>query len=117
MVASKFSVGFYLLRITNSKVHRWIIYVALALTVVASTTFFFVTLLQCKPISFAWHKVTETGICIDMDIIINVVYAYSCLAIVTDFTFTLLPAWLVFHLQMDMRTKMALSVVIGMACM
>ncbi|KXJ84656.1 hypothetical protein Micbo1qcDRAFT_213625 [Microdochium bolleyi] len=116
MVASKFSVGFYLLRITTSKLHRWIIYVALGLTVIASSTFFFVTLLQCKPISFAWNKVTETGTCIDMDIIIDIVYGYSCLAIVTDFTFTLLPAWLVFHLQMDLKTKLALTVVIGMAC-
>jgi len=117
MVASKFSVGFYLLRITPQKLHRWIIYAALGATVVASSTFFFVTLFQCKPVSFAFNKFTETGTCINIDTIINVVYGYSTLAIFTDITFTLLPAWLVFNLQMDIKTKLALSVVIGMACM
>src|SRR5690349_18140897 len=81
MVASKFSVGFYLLRITTQKLHRWIIYVALGATVVASSTFFFVTLLQCKPVTYAFNKFTETGTCININTIIDIVYGYSALAI------------------------------------
>ncbi|KAH7020746.1 uncharacterized protein B0I36DRAFT_387602 [Microdochium trichocladiopsis] len=117
LATSKLSVGCYLLRITNKRVHRWIIFLALGATIVASSIFFFVTVLQCRPISFAWEKISETGTCIDIDTIINIMYAYSALTLFTDIAFTLLPAWLVFHLQMSLKTKLALTLVLGMACL
>lgn len=117
LLASKLSVGYYLLRITTQRLHRWIIYVACVACVVGSMTFFFVTLLQCQPISYAWKKFSEAGTCIAIDTIINIMYGYSAFTLVTDFAFTLLPAWLVFNLQMNTRTKVVLTLILSMACM
>ncbi|KAH7021619.1 uncharacterized protein B0I36DRAFT_334894 [Microdochium trichocladiopsis] len=113
---SKISVGCYLLRIATQRIHRWIIYLALAATILTSTAFFFVTLLQCNPIPFAWQKITGSGTCIDIDTVINIMYAYSSLTLFADLAFTLLPAWLVFNLQMNLKTKLALTLVLSMAC-
>ncbi|KXJ89089.1 hypothetical protein Micbo1qcDRAFT_213432 [Microdochium bolleyi] len=116
IVTSKLSVGYYLLRITTQRLHRWIVYIANGACVVASATFFFVTVLQCQPISYAWNKISETGTCIPIDTIIDIMYAYSAFTLFTDIAFTVLPAWLVFNLQMNLKTKLALTLILGMAC-
>ncbi|KAH7024727.1 uncharacterized protein B0I36DRAFT_163974 [Microdochium trichocladiopsis] len=112
---SKISVACYLLRIATQRIHRWIIYLALGATILTSVVFFFVTLLQCNPIPYAWQRITGTGTCIGVDTVINIMYAYSSLTLFADLAFTLLPAWLVFHLQMSLKTKLALTLVLGMA--
>lgn len=117
IVLAKLSVGFYLLRITSQRLHRWIIYLASAASVLASTAFFFVTVLQCQPISYAWNKISETGTCIPIDTIIDIMYAHSAFTLFTDVAFTLLPAWLVYNLQMNLKTKLVLVLILSMACM
>ncbi|KAH7033727.1 uncharacterized protein B0I36DRAFT_362363 [Microdochium trichocladiopsis] len=112
---SKISVAYYLLRITTQHIHRWIIHVALAATTLSSLVFFIITLGQCNPISFTWRKFTGTGTCVDIERVVEIMYAYSSLTLFTDLAFTLLPAWLVFHLQMNMKTKIALTLILGMA--
>lgn len=118
MVFAKFSVGFLMLRIATQKIHRWIIYGALCVTMISGICFFCVAVFQCHPVQYAWTKVTEpdSGTCLSMDLIISMTILYSVFAIITDFTFTLLPAWLVWNLQMDKRTKLALIPILGMAC-
>jgi hypothetical protein len=83
---------------------------------VAGATFFFVTLFQCHPISYFWNK-SQTGTCVNDDIIIGLGYLYSAFAIITDFTFALLPAVLVMNLQLKRRTKIALVPLLAMGCM
>ncbi|KAH7020776.1 uncharacterized protein B0I36DRAFT_275155 [Microdochium trichocladiopsis] len=117
MIASKFSVGFFLLRITTQKVHRWIIFVAMGLSLATGLAFFFVAIFQCSPVEFAWTRFVSTnGTCLALDTIIKVTITYSTFAIITDFTFTLLPAWLVLNLHMDKKTKMAIIPILSMAC-
>jgi hypothetical protein len=116
MILSKTSIGFFLLRITPSRIHRYIIYVALGVTIFCSVAFFFIALFQCSPVSYFWTR-TGSGSCISIDIIIDITYTYSAFAIITDLSLTILPIWLVWQLQMDRKTKMALIPVLGMACM
>ena len=85
-------------------------------SVVAGGTFFFVTLFQCHPISFFWNK-AQGGGCINDDIIIGLGYLYSSFAVITDFTFALLPAFLIAGLQLKRRTKIALIPLLAMGCM
>src|SRR5689334_7656636 len=99
MITSKLSIGFFLLRISVKKVHSWVIYAAMCISVVAGTVFFFVTLFQCKPISFFWNK-SQPGECIKIDIIIALAYLYSVFSIISDFTFAILPGFLVWNLQL-----------------
>jgi hypothetical protein len=52
MILSKISIGVFLLRVAVQKIHRWIIYAAMAVTGFTGAVFFFVTVFQCTPISF-----------------------------------------------------------------
>ncbi|KAH8682089.1 hypothetical protein BX600DRAFT_521505 [Xylariales sp. PMI_506] len=114
MILSKTSIACFLLRIATSRVHRWIIYISLGLTIFCSTAFFFIAMFQCHPVSYFWTRTGDGG-CISVDVIIDITYTYSSLAILTDFTFTFLPIWLIMHLQMDRKTKIALIPILSMA--
>lgn len=116
MVLSKISIGCFLLRISVRRLHTWIIYAAMFISTVACTALFFVTLFQCHPIRFFWEKTIEDGTCINNSVIIALAFLYSVFTIIADFTFALLPAFLVWNLQLKMRTKIALIPLLTMGC-
>ncbi|KAJ4144275.1 hypothetical protein LMH87_003165 [Akanthomyces muscarius] len=115
MITSKLSFAWFLLRIINKKAHAWIIYSASMCTVVGGVVFFFVTLLQCHPISHYWDK-TDSGHCISMDIIIALGYLYSAFSVVTDFAFAILPGFVVWHLNLQKRARLVVIILITMGC-
>ncbi|KAI1433479.1 hypothetical protein GGR50DRAFT_705393 [Xylaria sp. CBS 124048] len=114
MILAKISIALYLLRLTPIRLQRHIIYLVTGLTCVAGLTLTFIVAFQCKPPSRAWNM-DAPGSCISTKAIRIATYTYSALAIVTDFTFTLLPLFLIWHLHMDKRTKVALVPVFSLA--
>ncbi|EUC41376.1 hypothetical protein COCMIDRAFT_106331 [Bipolaris oryzae ATCC 44560] len=116
MICSKMSIGFLLLRISIRKLHTWIIYIAMLVSVIAGGTFFFVCLFQCYPISYMWDRTSQQGKCIDNTVITALGYVYSIFSIVSDFTFAIIPGFLVWHLQLKRRAKIALIPLITMGC-
>lgn len=116
MITSKLSIGVFLLRITIQRVHHYILYLAMLCSVMSGLVFFFVTLLQCHPITYFWDKQQDGGACIDPGIIAALTYLYSAINMVCDFTFALLPLHIIRGLQMDVRTKYALIPILGMGC-
>ncbi|KAJ4324374.1 hypothetical protein N0V84_003935 [Fusarium piperis] len=115
MIASKISIGYFLLRITVRKLDVWIIYGVMATTVCTGIVFFFVTLFQCQPISFFWNK-DQKGTCVNVDVIIALTYLYSVCSVISDFTCAILPMFLVWKLNMGKKTKIALIPIMAMAC-
>ncbi|KAJ5823052.1 hypothetical protein N7447_005392 [Penicillium robsamsonii] len=119
-VGCKISVCIFLMRITIKPVHIFILYTAMALTVMAGLVFMFLMLLQCKPVDYFWTRVagdpTVTGYCIDINIIINMTYVYSAFAALCDFIVGILPIFLVHNLHMKRQTKIAVMGILGMAC-
>ncbi|OAA69904.1 hypothetical protein ISF_03174 [Cordyceps fumosorosea ARSEF 2679] len=115
MVISKLSFAWFLLRIVNKRVHTWIIYAASMCTVVAGVVFFFVALFQCSPVSYYWDK-TGAGSCISIDIIIALAYLYSAFSVLTDFTFAILPGFVVWHLNIQKRARIVVIILISMGC-
>ncbi|KAF2631059.1 hypothetical protein BU25DRAFT_360897 [Macroventuria anomochaeta] len=116
MIAVKTSIGLFLLRVTIKPIHRWIIYIVMGLTVLTGLVFFFVTLLQCAPLSYFWDKKSQTGWCVDADVIIALTFLYSAVSVICDFTFALLPIFLVWNLNMSVKTRVLLIPILGMAC-
>ncbi|KAF1923381.1 uncharacterized protein M421DRAFT_425909 [Didymella exigua CBS 183.55] len=116
MILSKISIGCFLLRISVKRIHTWIIYAAMFVSTFACTAFFFVTLFQCHPIRYFWAKSLPDGICINNTVIIALGFVYSIFSIIADFTFALLPAALVWNLQLKRRTKIALIPLLTMGC-
>lgn len=115
MIFSKISIGIFLLRIIVERIQVWFIYIALAINVMTGLVFFFVTTLQCQPVSYFWHK-EQTGKCIPIGIIIALTYLYSSLNIICDFTFALLPIFIVRKLNMKRRMKVAIIPLLSMGC-
>ncbi|KAJ4984802.1 hypothetical protein SVAN01_09675 [Stagonosporopsis vannaccii] len=116
MILSKISIGCFLLRISVRRLHTWIIYAAMFVSTFACTAFFFVTLFQCNPIRYFWAKRLDNGTCINNTVIIALGFVYSVFSIIADFTFALLPAFLVWNLQLKRRTKIALIPLLTMGC-
>lgn len=123
MIASKMSIGFFLLRITVKKVHIWTVYAAMFFTVIAGIAFFLVTLLQCTPVSYFWERVkplyggTSNGSCVSVEVIIGLAALYSAFSVISDFTFAILPAFLLWDLKMKRRTKFTIIPILAMGCM
>lgn len=115
MIAAKISIGLFLLRVTVQTIHKWIIYCVMGLTVLTGFVFFFVTLLQCTPINYFWNK-NQNGWCVDINVIIALTFLYSAVSVVCDFTFAILPMFLVWNLNMSVRTRVVLVPILGMAC-
>lgn len=86
-----------------------------ALSVITGAVFFFVTLLQCRPISYFWNQ-NQEGSCIAPNVIIALTYLYSVFSVICDFTFAILPMFLIRGLQMDPKTKWALVPILCLAC-
>lgn len=115
MILSKISIGYLLLRVAVKKIHAWIIYGAMVITGITCTVFFFVVIFQCSPVSFFWNK-HQDGTCVNIEVIIGLAYLYSACSVITDFTFALLPAWIIMGLQLHKRTKFALIPLMAMGC-
>ncbi|EFQ26927.1 uncharacterized protein GLRG_02098 [Colletotrichum graminicola M1.001] len=115
MVISKMSIAFFLMRITTQKIHRWVVYIAMLSTVISGVLFFFVTLFQCQPVSFFWNK-DQAGSCININIVIGLAYSYSASSVISDFAFAILPAFIVWNLQVPTQTKFALIPLLMMGC-
>ncbi|KAK5062888.1 hypothetical protein LTR84_004963 [Exophiala bonariae] len=115
MIFAKVSIGFFLLRVTVARIQRQIIYSVICTTVVVGIVFLFVTVFECSPVSYFWNR-DQNGQCLDMDVIIGLTYFYSVVNAICDFTFGILPIFLVWNLQMDRRVKIVLIPILGMGC-
>lgn len=115
MIASKISIAYFLLRITVRRIDIWVIHSIVVTTVLTGIVFFFVTMFQCNPVSFFWNK-DQSGSCVNVEVIMALTYIYSVFSVICDLTFSILPALLIWNLNMDRRTKFALVPIISMAC-
>ncbi|RGP59041.1 hypothetical protein FSPOR_11621 [Fusarium sporotrichioides] len=115
MMLCKLSIGFFLLNVATSKLHRWIIYITMFCSTVSGLLFFFISIFQCQPISFAWKK-DQPGKCINLSVTISLTIMYSITAVVSDFIFALLPGLIIWKLQLKKRTKYSLIPLLAMGC-
>ncbi|KAJ6082816.1 hypothetical protein N7467_006951 [Penicillium canescens] len=120
----KISICIFLMRICIKRVHLWLLYSVMAMTVLAGLVFMFLMLLQCKPLSFFWTRMAHhpvvniqgEGSCINMEIIVAMTYVYSAFAAMCDFTVGILPVFVVYKLHMKRQTKLAVVGILSMAC-
>ncbi|KAF2648590.1 hypothetical protein K491DRAFT_684585 [Lophiostoma macrostomum CBS 122681] len=115
MISSKLSIGFFLLRITVKKIHTWILYAAMFVSVLAGMVFFFVCAFQCHPVSMFW-KDEPGGSCINIKVVIGLAYLYGGFSVISDFTFAILPGFLIWDLQVKRTAKAVLIPLLAMGC-
>jgi len=115
MIFAKLSIGYLLLRISIKRIHTWILYLAMLTSIVAGGAFFFVVVFQCWPVYRFWVD-HDLAVCVSNDLIVALAYTYSTFSIISDFTFAIIPGFLVWDLQLKRRAKVALVPLITMGC-
>jgi hypothetical protein len=114
-MAIKASIGIMLLRLAVSKMHRWIIYISLAVVETYSLVFLLIFIFQCNPSRYFWTIITGgEGSCINPQVIVGAFYGYTAVACITDWTFAVLPAFLVMGLQMGSQEKASVILILSM---
>ncbi|KAJ5691541.1 hypothetical protein N7488_012276 [Penicillium malachiteum] len=114
---AKVSIALALLRLAVKKIHRMMLYVVIGLAITIGLMFWFVLLLDCHPISYFWGQadpLTASGTCLSVNILLDIAYLYSCLTIICDFTLGIFPIILVWNLQMNQRTKVAVGSILSL---
>lgn len=94
--------------------HKWILYITMAVSTLWSCCFVFITVFQCRPPSYYWNR-NQPGHCLNPEFIINTSITYGVISMATDFTIGILPIFVVRHLQMNLRSKCAVVGILAMA--
>ncbi|KAK2764603.1 hypothetical protein FQN54_009298 [Arachnomyces sp. PD_36] len=114
-VTAKVSICIFLTRIAIKRIHVWILRVVAVAALVMGVVLCFILLLQCNPVSFFWDR-TGDGTCISMDHTTGAFYGYSVISAICDFTIGILPIFLIWNMQANKKTKLAIAGILGMAC-
>ncbi|KAJ5383993.1 hypothetical protein N7517_001904 [Penicillium concentricum] len=113
---AKISIAVALLRLAVEKSYRVILWSIIVIAIAIGLMFWLVLLFLCNPISYFWERVdaTSTGTCLPMSTVLDIAYFYSSVTICCDLSLGLLPAFLVWKLQMNTRTKFAVGGILGL---
>lgn len=114
----KASIGIMLLRLCVNKIHQTIVWTVLIITELYSAMFFFIFLFQCLPSRYFWEQYTGgEGTCMDPFIVVAVFYGYSAITCAGDWTFSILPVFLVWDLQMGRREKISVIMILAVGAL
>ena len=86
------------------------------MSTVYSVYIVFLVIFQCLPTSYFWNR-HQKGQCLNPTILTNSSYAHSAINAVADWTFGILPAFIVHDLQMSMRMKVSVAALLCFANM
>lgn len=111
----KIALGIFYLRIAMKTWHVWSIRILMIGTVVFGTVYFFLVMLQCLPISEFWLNHPASSKCIPQAATTGITYALGAVNAFADWSFGILPFFIVWDLQMNIRTKMLVAGILAFA--
>ena len=113
----KLAAGALLLRLTTKKFHVRIIWAVMILASLFGIAFVAQIIAQCEPTGFFWSATRDPsqGHCIDPKIILGFTYAHAAVSSIGDWTFGILPAFIVSGLNMNLRSKASVFLVLALA--
>jgi hypothetical protein len=86
-------------------------------TIIFGTSYWFMIVVQCHPISDFWERAPGSANCLDLNIIVNTTYAAGIINALADWTFGVLPIFIVRHLNMARRLKALVAGLLAFAAM
>lgn len=112
------SVCVLLFRLTPKRWHRLVIWINLVSSALISTAFFFVLVFQCSPPRYFWRQVYgASGYCHNKLIVTYGTTVYSVLSALSDWCLGLLPIAILWSVQINRRTKVAIAGLLGLGMM
>jgi hypothetical protein len=114
---TRLAAGALLLRLTINRVHVRVIWSVMILASLFGIAFLTQIMVQCQPVSFFWSVTRDPsqGHCIDLRINEGFTYAHAVVASIGDWTFGILPAFIVSGLKMNLRTKVSVFLLLCLA--
>lgn len=111
----RMSIARFLLRLAVVPWHRWIAYAVIVLNIIVSIGYWVPMLIQCIPLSYFWtaHKGAQ-GYCIDHTIVPMATVVHSILGAILDWILALLPIAMLWKVQINLRTKVTLSLLLSL---
>jgi hypothetical protein len=105
-------------RITEKRWISWAVWVILVITVVFSGFYFFFILFSCHPVQFFWTRVLgTTGHCRDPETMVKATYAHGAVMTFGDISLAILPMFLVRDLQMPIKQKISVMLLLALGSM
>ncbi|KAL1902787.1 hypothetical protein Sste5346_000697 [Sporothrix stenoceras] len=111
------SVAVFLLQIAVQRVHRRIIIGVMVAFWVVTAPLFFVALFQCQPVSYFWMQPfpdVPRGKCMDGSVMYIVSVIHSVISACCDWTLGIIPVFMLWKVQLSVRTKITLSILLSM---
>lgn len=118
-MAIKQSVTLTLLHYAVEEYHKKAIYAVTGLVHAVSTVLIAIVVFECIPLSFFWTRAggSVDGRCIEPTIIARISYVYSGVIVLYDVVMAVLPWLMVRKLQLDLRTRLMVTVVLALGSM
>jgi hypothetical protein len=115
-MAIKCSIAFTLIRIAEGrKSFKWALYTIIFATACSAIIFIAGIANICHPITTLWGE-TTTGSC-DLKLNSDVSFFFSAIEIATDWSLAILPAALLWNVQMKTSVKSSVAVILGLAAL
>ncbi|KAI0025865.1 hypothetical protein F4780DRAFT_233344 [Xylariomycetidae sp. FL0641] len=111
-VPIKCSICVALIRLTTRRLYKHVLYGIMAFSTAAAGVTIVVVLAWCTPIAATWDK--RLGSCGAPSVITDVSYYLSASSILTDWTCAILPAFIVWEVQLHSRVKVSVAIVLGL---
>lgn len=106
----RLSIAVFLLQFHTKPIQKYIIYGTLSMVITFSTSYLFLRIFQCHPVSDFWndHRGIK-GSCINPAVVSNSGIAQSVVSCTADWVLGLLPIALIWHFQLNFRTKVSIA--------
>ncbi|KAJ0159793.1 hypothetical protein CTA2_9097 [Colletotrichum tanaceti] len=102
----KISIGYFLLRVSIRRTHVWILRLLMLATVLFGSTYFFMVMVQCRPVSTFWEESPRVeGKCFSNRVLLNMAYTASICNCLADWGFGILPLFIGWSLSLPKRTR------------
>ncbi|PNP45070.1 hypothetical protein TGAM01_v206827 [Trichoderma gamsii] len=109
----KSSIAITLYRIADARRrYKWTIWAVIVATSISAIVFIVGISNICHPITTLWGE-TTTGTC-NLDLNSDVSFFFSAIEIITDWTLAILPAALLWKIQMKPTVKFSVAIILGM---
>ncbi|KAL8775494.1 MAG: hypothetical protein Q9194_003713 [Teloschistes cf. exilis] len=112
---TKISICLFLMRIPVSKAYIRPLQAGIVILVVSNVVLTLLWILQCSPIAAAWDlELKKDSKCFSKGQLQRIIIAQAIISVTSDFAFAAFPILILRKLQMRLRTKIGLSMLMGL---
>jgi hypothetical protein len=111
----KISLGLFFLRVLTKRWQHQTFYVILFISGLYGLTFLLITIFECGSPANLADRFIGSDKCAPAWFLLAAGYLYGIINVIADWSFTLIPIVLLMDSEMDLRSKISISIVMGFA--